>query len=352
MTALAHIHADHLENNPGEMVAAMPTDFDRLIHGSVNQLIFSDARMDRMMRMAEILAKGKVTVPTHLQNNVGDCMAIVLQAAQWNMDPFAVAQKTHLVSGKLGYEAQLINAVVITRAPVTGRPQYEWFGDWDRVIGKFKEKTSQKGETYRVPGWTLEEEKGLGVRVWMTMRGESEPRVLELLLTQATVRNSTLWAGDPKQQLAYLAIKRWARLYCPDVLLGVYSADELEAPEAIETLETPAPQQQTKIDALKRRLRPTEVAPDSHVQAAPPPGVDAETGEVLPAATEEPADPIADLMMRIENAQSMGELEANRDAVAALKNGNKRRAIDAWTAKKEALRDVGIMETVHDQSRE
>lgn len=199
-------------NTPALPVAANAdsddNDFARLISGSVNHLIFNDSRMDRMMKMAEILAKGKVTVPQHLQNNIGDCMAIVLQAAQWNMDPFAVAQKTHLVSGKLGYEAQLVNAVVITRAPVTGRPQYEWFGDWAKVIGKFKEKVGKSGETYRAPGWNLDDENGLGVRVWMTMRGETEPRVLELLLTQATVRNSTLWAGDPKQQLAYLAIKR------------------------------------------------------------------------------------------------------------------------------------------------
>lgn len=303
----------------GEILESMPTDFDRLIQGSVNQLIFSDARMDRMMKMAEILARGKATVPAHLQNNIGDCMAIVLQAAQWNMDPFAVAQKTHLVSGKLGYEAQLVNAVVITRAPVTGRPQYEWFGDWDRVIGKFKEKVSQKGETYRVPGWTLEDEKGLGVRVWMTMRGETEPRVLELLLTQATVRNSTLWAGDPKQQLAYLAIKRWARLYCPDVLLGVYSADELEAPEAVAA---PTPDPSASATArLKSRL----AAPQPASLPAPPPGVDADTGEVIAEV-----DPIADLLTAISECRTREDLEQHRAAVAALKAEQKKRAIDAW----------------------
>ena len=60
-----------------------------------------------------------------------------------------------------------------------------------------------------------------------TLKGEDSPRNLELLLTQAQVRNSTLWASDPKQQLAYLAIKRWSRLYCPDVIMGVYTPDEL-----------------------------------------------------------------------------------------------------------------------------
>ncbi len=331
MAAPARIETAAVQYGELTVPESMPTDFDRLIQGSVNQLIFSDARMDRMMKMAEILAKGKVTVPQHLQNNVGDCMAIVLQAAQWNMDPFAVAQKTHLVSGKLGYEAQLVNAVVITRAPVTGRPQYEWFGDWSRIIGKFKEKTSQKGETYRAPGWTLADEEGVGIRVWMTLRGETDPRVLELLLTQATVRNSTLWAGDPKQQLAYLAIKRWARLYCPDVLLGVYSADELESPDDVPPPASTEPAA-TATARLKSRLAQ---------QPAPPPDMDTQTGEILPAASADPDDPIADLLLLIGEAQTVAELETHRVAVAALKNGLKKRAVTAWTTKKEALIAAG-----------
>ncbi|HBN16149.1 MAG: recombinase RecT [Gammaproteobacteria bacterium] len=187
------------------------------------------------MSMAEFMSKGVATVPRHLQKNASDCLAIIMQAVQWKMNPFAVAQKTHLVSGTLGYEAQLVNAVINSLAPTKDRIHYEWFGDWDKVIGKFKEVTSKKkvnedtGEPqkYRVPNWTIDDEKGLGVRVWATLRGESEPRELTLLLSQCRVRNSTLWADDPRQQIAYLAVKRWARLYCPDVILGVYSADEL-----------------------------------------------------------------------------------------------------------------------------
>lgn len=54
------------------------------------------------------------------------------------------------------------------------------------------------------------------------------------MLAQARTRNSTLWADDPRQQLAYLAVKRWARLYCPEVILGVYTIDELEKTEERE----------------------------------------------------------------------------------------------------------------------
>lgn len=192
----------------------------------MQNLLFNHNAMSQLYNLAQVMASGKSTVPSHLQGNAGDCMAVVMQAAQWRMNPFAVAQKTHVVQGTLGYEAQLVNAVITTMAPTTGRLEYEWFGDWSQVIGKFIDKQGQKG-MYKAPGWQSKDEEGLGVRVWATMKGEDHPRVLELLLTQAQTRNSTLWASDPKQQLAYLAIKRWARLYCPDVILGVYTKDEL-----------------------------------------------------------------------------------------------------------------------------
>jgi hypothetical protein len=199
-------------------------------------LILDPRHMQQMMALAEVMARGVATVPRHLQKNQGDCLAVVMQATQWGMNPFAVAQKTHVVSGTLGYEAQLVNAVVNTMAPTKDRINYEWFGDWSKVMGKFEERESKKkvdedtGKPlkYRVPAWNIKDEADLGVKVWATMKGETVPRVLELLLVQCRVRNSPLWADDPRQQIAYLAVKRWTRLHCPDVLLGVYTPDELD----------------------------------------------------------------------------------------------------------------------------
>lgn len=209
---------------------------------STTELMMNLDAMNNMYRLAETMAGGKATVPAHLQGNVADCMAIVMQSALWRMNPFAVAQKTHVVSGTLGYEAQLVNAVVKHSGSVQGAFHYEFFGDWSKVIGNFITKTNQNGKQYQAPNWTSADEKDLGVKVFNTLAGESEPRPLELLLSQAQVRNSTLWASDPKQQLAYLAVKRWARLYCPEAILGVYSADELES-ERPERDITPQPEQ-------------------------------------------------------------------------------------------------------------
>ncbi|EMY3087622.1 RecT family recombinase [Raoultella ornithinolytica] len=190
--------------------------------------IFSPEGINQLVRFAELMAQSRFTVPAHLAGKPADCMAVAMQAAQWGMNPFAVAQKTHVINGALGYEAQLVNAAITAMAPTKDRVHFEWFGPWENVIGKFIEKTNDKGKKYLAAGWSAADEKGCGVKVWATLKGESEPRVLDLLLTQAQVRNSTLWGSDPKQQLAYLGVKRWARLYCPDVILGVYTPDELQ----------------------------------------------------------------------------------------------------------------------------
>ncbi|WP_213071332.1 RecT family recombinase [Acinetobacter cumulans] len=203
--------------------------------GSANLVMDANA-MQQMVNLSNFMASARSTIPQHLQGNPGDCLAIIMQSTQWGMNPFAVAQKTHLVNGQLGYEGQLVNAVITARAPVQGRLQYEWFGEWSRILGRFKE-VNTNGKVKIVKDWTVEDEKGLGIRVSATLKGEEEPRVLELLLSQAGVRNSPLWGQDPKQQLAYLAVKRWARLHCPDVILGVYTVDEFEP--AVEKTITP-----------------------------------------------------------------------------------------------------------------
>ncbi|RKG33766.1 RecT family recombinase [Acinetobacter tianfuensis] len=199
------------------MNTALATHKTNQVGFSAFDLMMDETVMARFERTAEIMAGSRMTVPKHLQGNVGDCMAIIMQAAQWQMNPYAVAQKTHMVNNVLGYEAQLVNAVITSRAPVKERLHFEWYGDWSKVNGK-----DDKSPT-------------IGVRVSATLRGENAPRVIDISMAQVgPVRNSPLWAADPRQQIAYLATKRWARLYCPDVILGVYTPDEVIEREELD----------------------------------------------------------------------------------------------------------------------
>ena len=269
-------------------------------------MLFADGMLERLEKFALIMSKGRSTVPQHLSGNQADCMAVAMQAAQWKMNPYAVAQKTHLVHGTLGYEAQLVNAVITAQAPTKDRLNYEWFGPWENVIGKFKEKDGKNGK-YTVPDWSLHDEKGCGVKVWATFKGEEEPRTLELLLSQASVRNSTLWASDPKQQLAYLAVKRWSRLYCPDVIMGVYTPDELEE--------------------LPSQPDPKDITPANDLNASI-------QGEVVNAEA-----PTADDMIEaIEKAQSSQALKAAIADVDLLPEGDVDRVRKAYSTKVDRIK--------------
>jgi hypothetical protein len=217
----------------------------------VGEMIFDDAKFERMNQLAVMMASGKCAIPRHLQGNPGDCFAIIAQAAQWKMNPFVVAQKTHVVNGALGYEAQLINAVVTSMNVISDRFRYEYCGNWDE---------------YRKSGFAKTAEMGCGVNVGATLRGETEVRWLPmpLCMEQVKTRNSPLWATNPMQQLAYLAVKYWTRLYAPDAILGVYSVDELADGMAEPVNVTPATSatETPKTDALKNKLGVPAVEPE------------------------------------------------------------------------------------------
>lgn len=196
-----------------------------MVHVSTTDMILDYKAMEQMNTLANLMASGKATVPTHLQKNPADCMAIIMQAAQWRMNPFAVAQKTHVVSGTLGYEAQLVNAVISSSKAINGRFHYEYGGDWE-VKGNGDAVKNQAGVNVN-SGNTINQ--SCWVRVGAILSGEDEIQWGERVYpSMVTTKNSPLWKTNPKQQSAYLATKYWARLYAPAVIMGVYSSDELE----------------------------------------------------------------------------------------------------------------------------
>lgn len=183
-----------MKDNPNEMAV-----IESQTIGST-AMMFGAGNLERAMQVAEAMASAKVSVPNHLRGNPGDCLAIVMQATQWGMNPFAVAQKTHLVNGTLGYEAQLVNAVVQGSGSIKGRIHYEYQG----------------------------EDANIACRVGAIIAGENDITWGEWLASKdVTTKNSPLWKTNPKQQLGYLQMKNWARLYCPGAILGVYDYDEL-----------------------------------------------------------------------------------------------------------------------------
>ncbi|WP_409521453.1 RecT family recombinase [Kosakonia sacchari] len=256
---------------------------------SASNAIFNVQALGQLTAFANLMAESQVTVPAHLAGKPADCMAIVMQAMQWGMNPYAVAQKTHLVNGTLGYEAQLVNAVIASSSAIRGRFHYRYGGEWERCT-KTKEVTIEKNgrngkytAVERVRDWSDEDEIGLYVQVGAILRGEEEITWGEpIYLSGVVTRNSPLWVSNPKQQIAYLGVKYWGRLYCPEVILGVYSPDELD-------------------DRQEKVINPE---PASRVSVQEITGSQMQTGTVIDAAggLEEKAE---SFRARIEDAETL-----------------------------------------------
>lgn len=293
---LARQQAQNEQLTGGATLAHDP-DFQRLLSQQHNPrgLVLGGDKFERMYRLAELMASGKSTLPKHLQGNTSDCMAVVMQAMSWNANPWGIAQKTYLTpDGKLGYESQLVGAILNSSGAIKDAAlNCEYFGPWEKVIGNVKEMESRNGGTYRKLATTIADEKGVGIKVWGTLAGESAPRVLELLLLQAGVRNSTLWANDPQQQLFYLAQLRWSRKFAPGVILGLFASDDggpaYDGDEGDDITGAPPPARGPQRKSASNPPPPPVTSPAPATAKAPDP----ETGEVAPppAATRAPAPP-------------------------------------------------------------
>lgn len=162
--------------------------------------------MLQVMEFAKMMALADIGVPIHLRGNPGACLRIALQADAWGFDPFSVADKSYKVNDRIAYESQLVHAVVERRAPMDGRLRPSWEGS----LADGTRKCIITGK----------------------LIGEDAPFVWESPeIGKIKTKNSPEWAANPDKQLFYHASRDWARVYVPDVLLGVYTRDEIENSE-------------------------------------------------------------------------------------------------------------------------
>jgi len=182
------------------------------VSDNVGGIMFQN--MSEVLEFAKLMSVADVAVPKHLRGNPGACLSIVTQALEWRMSPFSVANKSYSVNDRLAYESQLIHAVVEARAPIKYRLRCRYEGEGEErrciVTGHFK--------------------------------GEVDPvEYISPPFGKITPKNSPLWKSDPDQQQFYYSVRAFARRFCPDVLLGIYSEDELPQTGSSAQDVTPTP---------------------------------------------------------------------------------------------------------------
>lgn len=265
---------------------------------NAGDLIFSPPSMQCMNDLAAVMCSGKATVPDHLKGNQADCLAIIMQAATWNMNPYMVGRCTHIVNGNLGYEAKLVNAVISSSTAIVGRFYYEYGGDWGNNDG-------QSTDAKRF------------VKVGARIKGETDIQWgEELYPASVTTKNSPLWKTNEKQQSSYLALKFWANLYTPAVMMGVHTSDELmDNPRPMEREINPA-------EPAKSALRRGDTEPEStdEEKTDEPKVVDAEITEDLVDLI-----PVEQIIHSMGNCTSMEKLNMARDYAAQYKKDSPER---------------------------
>src|SRR5262245_34241253 len=97
---------------------------ERLDRAKAGAVVISDnlggvlfQNMAEVMEFAKLMSLADIAVRKHLRGNPGMCLAVTIQALEWRMSPFSVANKSYVVNDQIAYESQLIHAVIESRAP-------------------------------------------------------------------------------------------------------------------------------------------------------------------------------------------------------------------------------------------
>jgi len=202
------------------------------------------AMFDQAWRAARLMASTKM-VPVHFQGHPEDCFVAIELAQRLDVDPFMLMQNTYVVGQKPGMEAKLVIALVNSRGPFRGPIQWDFNGsgkDKSCTAYAVHKATNQRCEA--TVDWRMVEAEG-----WSKKAGSK-------------------WLTMPDQMFMYRSAAFLARLYCPEVLMGMQTVDELRdiidvTPETIEP--------GSRTDSLANRLT---------AKPAPAEAIDNETGEI------------------------------------------------------------------------
>lgn len=261
--------------------------------------------VEQLMEFSKVMAIASVAVPKHLRENVGACLAVCIQASEWQMSPFAVASKTYVVNDRIAFEAQLVNAVILRRAPIAGRFKISYIGEGGARRCKVSVKLADGSEEVEYESPTL---------------------------ASIPVKNSQLWKGDPDQQLFYYSSRAMCRRHFPDVLIGIYTPDELEDSIPMDAKVIPVVQGNvgaSRASALEDASKPrhesvqSSSGPASQTTKQDPSGGGKASGESGPEETftgeGTPATAQADAQSDAGERQQQQEKSAPADGMPTLK---------------------------------
>lgn len=159
---------------------------------------------NQLLRAAQMLSQSSL-VPQNYQGKPQDCFIAAEMAARMNTSPIFVMQNLYVVKGKPSWAGQACMAMI-------------------NACGKFRDVkhvyTGQKGT----------ESRGCYVTAVRLSDGETVNGT-EVTMSMAKSEgwtSNTKWKNMPEQMLGYRAASFFARMYCPEALMGLQTYEEVE----------------------------------------------------------------------------------------------------------------------------
>jgi len=240
-------------------------------------------------RAGKMLAASDL-VPQQFRGNVANCVIGLNIASRLGADPFAVLQSLYIVHGRPAWSAQFLIAMVNASGRFTPL-QFKMIGQGDDLTCVAHAKDKETGDPVEGPPISIRMAKEEG---WHG-------------------KNGSKWKTMPDLMLRYRAGAFFARLYAPDLCLGMRTMEEEVDIRDANAREQPAFQ---KIVKPKPKPEPKPGAPvPIEVNAAPDPILSevAERAQPEPEPEPEPDErqiALGQLLERIsDSAADNGAIE-------------------------------------------
>lgn len=229
-------------------------------------------KFSQLQRVAWVFAKSSM-VPEHFrgEQNLGNTMIAIEMAMRLGVSPFMMIQNSYIVHGRPGIEAKLAIALVNSSGKFTDSLDYEISGE---------DHDDPKNQTYKVRAFATRRDTGKVVKGpwvdWALVKAEGWH------LDKG--KQKSKWETMPGMMFMYRAAMFFARLHCPERLMGMQSVDELSdvaavagqqadsAPEAIEVtaseVRSSPPVGRVSIRNGKPKEKPAPAQQETHTETA------------------------------------------------------------------------------------
>lgn len=182
-----------------------------VVDNSENALFLDTARFEQVWRVASMFSRSNI-VPAQFQGKPENCMISIAMAARMNVDPMMMLQNSYIVHGRPGIEAKLAIALVNKSGLFTGPIQYKMGGTRYDAKGEGEPRSCTAYATLVSTGEKVEETVDMDMAHKMGWVSKKD----------------SMWLRMPDQMLKYRSAMFFARLYCPEVLMGMQTIDELQ----------------------------------------------------------------------------------------------------------------------------